>query len=48
MENFENSVGFITGGAAGIGLGVARALGQCGLAVARDYAEVLTTGRVAP
>lgn len=31
MENFENTVGFVTGGAAGIGLGVARALGQRGM-----------------
>lgn len=33
MDNFENSVGFITGGAGGIGLGVARALGQRGMTV---------------
>jgi NAD(P)-dependent dehydrogenase (short-subunit alcohol dehydrogenase family) len=33
MDNFSNTVGFITGGAAGIGLGVARALGQRGMTV---------------
>lgn len=33
MDNLENSVGFITGGASGIGLGVARALGQKGMTV---------------
>ncbi|WP_439105772.1 SDR family NAD(P)-dependent oxidoreductase [Congregibacter sp.] len=31
MNNFENTVGFITGGAAGIGLGVGRALGLKGM-----------------
>ncbi|GAB5414287.1 MAG: hypothetical protein Cons2KO_18900 [Congregibacter sp.] len=31
MNNFENTVGFITGGAAGIGLGVAKALGEQGM-----------------
>jgi NAD(P)-dependent dehydrogenase (short-subunit alcohol dehydrogenase family) len=31
MDNFENTVGFITGGAAGIGLGVGRALGRRGM-----------------
>lgn len=31
MDNFENTVGFFTGGAAGIGLGVARELGRKGM-----------------
>ncbi|MDP5053701.1 MAG: SDR family NAD(P)-dependent oxidoreductase [Congregibacter sp.] len=31
MNNFTNTVGFITGGAAGIGLGVGRALGSQGM-----------------
>ncbi|MEM1142255.1 MAG: SDR family NAD(P)-dependent oxidoreductase [Pseudomonadota bacterium] len=33
MQNFENTVGFITGGAGGIGLGVARAVGLRGMHV---------------
>lgn len=33
MQNFKNSVGFITGGASGIGLGMARALGRRGMTV---------------
>lgn len=33
MQGFENSVGFITGGASGIGLGVAAQLGQRGMHV---------------
>jgi NADP-dependent 3-hydroxy acid dehydrogenase YdfG len=33
MQNFANTVGFITGGASGIGLGMARALGERGMAV---------------
>jgi len=31
MDNFENTIGFITGGAAGIGFGVGRALGLQGM-----------------
>ncbi len=47
MENFSNTVGFITGGAAGIGLGVARALGQRGMTLVLADIEAETLNATA-
>ncbi|WOJ95088.1 SDR family NAD(P)-dependent oxidoreductase [Congregibacter variabilis] len=47
MNNFENTVGFITGGAAGIGLGVGRALGRQGMTLVLADVEADTLNKTA-
>ncbi|MFK8043518.1 SDR family NAD(P)-dependent oxidoreductase [Congregibacter sp.] len=47
MNNFENTVGFITGGAAGIGLGVGRALGLKGMTLVLADVEPETLAKTA-
>lgn len=47
MNNFDKTVGFITGGASGIGLGVARALGQQGMTLILADIEPETLARAA-
>lgn len=47
MNNFENTVGFITGGAAGIGLGVGRALGLKGMTLVLADVEATTLEKAA-
>lgn len=47
MNNFENTVGFITGGAAGIGYGVGRALGLQGMTLVLADVEADTLEQAA-
>ncbi|WP_439101394.1 SDR family NAD(P)-dependent oxidoreductase [Congregibacter sp.] len=47
MNSFENTVGFITGGAAGIGLGVGRALGLKGMTLVLADVEADTLDKAA-
>ncbi|MEO0438782.1 MAG: SDR family NAD(P)-dependent oxidoreductase [Pseudomonadota bacterium] len=47
MDSFEGTVGFITGGAAGIGLGVATALGRRGMTVILADVEENTLAQAA-